>query len=381
MYYFDNAATTRVLPQAAEAAVDCMTQTYGNPSSLHRMGVQAEQVISRARRALAGVLGCREGEVYFTSGATESSNIALLGAAQAKRRAGNKILTTQIEHASVSHTMQELARRGFCIVEIPSRGGKYHAEDFLQAADEQTILVSCMYVNNETGLILPVNEIASGLKARFPNALMHVDAVQAFCKLPFRVGTLGADLVSVSAHKIHGPKGIGALYVKSGIKLPSHSFGGKHEKGLRPGTEAAPSIAAFGVAAAQMSERIEQNAALYQSLNHQLRGSLGSLPGIEFNSPADGAPHILSLSAVGVRSEIMLHFLESKGFCVSSGSACSKGAKSGVLPALGLSKAREDSAIRVSFSHENTAQQAALLCEAIEQGLRSILRAGSSNIR
>ncbi|MDE5853374.1 MAG: cysteine desulfurase [Oscillospiraceae bacterium] len=374
MYYFDNAATTKVLKEVADEARDCMLNLYGNPSSLHKLGLEAENKMTASRKTIADVFGCKEKEIIFTSGATESTNIAIFGAAKKGKRKGNKIITTEIEHASVKHCIDELENMGFCIVRIKSRDGRYYAEDIIDAVDEDTILVSVMHVNNENGLILPIEKIATGVKNKNNDVVVHVDGVQSFCKLPMDLSKSKIDLMSVSGHKINAPKGIGALYIRDGVKIPPHSFGGDHELGIRPGTEALPLIAAFASAAKINMTNMQKSIEHYKELKSHLLSRIKDNDEIKLNSKEDSVPYIVNISIEGIGSEIMLHFLESKGFCVSSGSACSKSKKSGVLPHMGYSRERELTAIRISFSTENSKEQLDMLIDAILQGQENIMK-------
>lgn len=374
MYYFDNASTTKVLKPAADAALKCMTENYGNPSSLHKMGVKAEEVLNSSRKLISNVFNCKDEEIIFTSCATESTNIAILGAANSKKRTGNKIVTTTIEHAATAQCINHLENKGFEIIKISPKNGKYYAEDIVNAIDDNTILISVIHVNNENGLILPIEEIAKQAKNKNPNILIHVDAVQSFCKIPINMNKVPVDLASVSGHKINTPKGIGALFMRKGVKIQRHSFGGLQENNIRPGTEALPSIAAFGVAAKINFENMNKSIEHYKLLKKHLLKRIKNNSEILLNSSDDCAPYIVNMSIKGIRSEIMLHFLEEKGFCVSSGSACSKSKKSGVLQNMGYSKKREDWAIRISFSTENTTNQIDMLIEAIESGQKSIIK-------
>lgn len=372
--YFDHAATTKVCPPAVEAAIEAMTTTYGNPSSLHHMGLEAENTVSHARRQMAKALGCTPDEVIFTSCATESNNIAIFGAAKTYRRRGNRIVTTTVEHPAVARPVEQLEQQGWEVVRISPKNGRITPEQVAEQVDRNTVLVSCMHVNNETGLILPVEEIARQVKRKNPDVLFHVDAVQSFCKLPFQVKKFPVDLLSISGHKIYAPKGVGALYKKKGIRLAPLLLGGGQEQGLRSGTESVPLIAALGAAAEFVSGRREAFYAHYQDLNKRLRQLLAQIPDVTVNSPAEGAPYTLNFSIKGIRSEIMLHFLEQRGISVSSGSACSKGAKSGVLAQLGCTPAQVDTAIRVSFGYENSLDDLELLAEAIGEGTRTLLK-------
>lgn len=372
--YLDNSATTRVCPQAAEKALQMMTACYGNPSSLHSLGAAAEQELNAARQKVARLLGCRPQEVIFTSGGTESNNLAVLGAAQAKIRAGRHIVTTAVEHASVAAACSELERQGWEVTRlVPDPGAALTAQQVAAACRPDTVLVSVMMVNNETGARFPVDRIVPAVRRAAPGALIHCDAVQAAGKLPLNAARLGLDLMTVSAHKIHGPKGSGALYIRKGARILPRSFGGGQENGLRPGTEALPLHAAFGAAAEALPPFAEQEA-LYGSLRRRLTDGLAGREGFVLNSPPDGVPYILNLSVLGVRSETLLHFLAERGVFVSSGSACSKGKKSPVLTALGFSGERIDSALRVSFTHTTTPDEVDRFLAALYEAASSLVR-------
>lgn len=372
--YLDNSATTRVCPQAAEKALQMMTACYGNPSSLHSLGAAAEQELNAARQKVARLLGCRPQEVIFTSGGTESNNLAVLGAAQAKIRAGRHIVTTAVEHASVAAACSELERQGWEVTRlVPDPGAALTAQQVAAACRPDTVLVSVMMVNNETGARFPVDRIIPAVRRAAPGALVHCDAVQAAGKLPLNAARLGLDLMTVSAHKIHGPKGSGALYIRKGARILPRSFGGGQENGLRPGTEALPLHAAFGAAAEALPPFAEQEA-LYDSLRRRLTDGLAGREGFVLNSPPDGVPYILNLSVLGVRSETLLHFLAERGVFVSSGSACSKGKKSPVLTALGFSGERIDSALRVSFTHTTTPNEVDRFLAALYEAASSLVR-------
>ncbi len=375
MVYLDNAATTKVRQEAVDAAVNAMEKQYGNPSSLHRFGLEAENIVTAARKIIAKTLGCTPAELFFTSGATESSNLAILGGTQAMHRRGNRVVTTTVEHPATGHPFDELEKQGLEVIRIsPRENGKFAPEDFVEAVNDQTILVSCMYVNNETGLILPIDEIGKKIKRKSPNLLFHVDAVQAFGKLPFQVGRMPVDMMSISGHKIYAPKGIGALYLKKGVRVLPRNLGGGQEKGLRSGTESVPMIAGFGTAIQAIAPSIRRNLSYYQELNHYLREQLQGISGIVWNSQPDDAPYICNFSVLGIRSEIMLHFLEQKEIYVSSGSACSKGAHSGVLSELGCSDQQVDSALRISFSYETTKQDLDCLIAGLQEGMATLAR-------
>lgn len=375
MVYLDNAATTKVRQEAVDAAVNAMEKQYGNPSSLHRFGLEAENIVTAARKIIAKTLGCTPAELFFTSGATESSNLAILGGTQAMHRRGNRVVTTTVEHPATGHPFDKLEKQGLEVIRIsPRENGKFAPEDFVEAVNDQTILVSCMYVNNETGLILPIEEIGKKIKRKSPNLLFHVDAVQAFGKLPFQVGRMPVDMMSISGHKIYAPKGIGAFYLKKGVRVLPRNLGGGQEKGLRSGTESVPMIAGFGAAIQAIAPSIRRNLSHYQELNHYLREQLQGISGIVWNSQPDDAPYICNFSVLGIRSEIMLHFLEQKEIYVSSGSACSKGAHSGVLSELGCSDQQVDSALRISFSYETTKQDLDCLIAGLQEGMATLAR-------
>ena len=372
--YFDNSATTRVCDEAAAKAVEMMTKNYGNPSSLHTMGFRAEQELRAAREAVAKQLDAKPEEIYFTSGGTESNNISLFGAAHARKKRGNRIVTTQIEHPSVLNAVKKLEQEGFEVVLLkPDKQGKINPEDVREAVTPETILVSMMAVNNEVGSILPLEAAADAIEEKKAPALLHIDAVQAFGKLPLRVRQLRADLMSVSAHKIHGPKGVGALFVRKGVHIEPLTYGGGQEKDMRPGTESMPLIAAFGAAVTALPDTEAELAAM-QELNKSLRAELAKLPDVTINSPDDALPYILNFSAGGVRAETMLHFLSDRGIYVSSGSACSKGRGSHVLKAMGLGRERIASALRLSFCRFNTKEETQKFAAALNDGLAAITK-------
>ncbi|MBS6936738.1 MAG: cysteine desulfurase [Clostridium sp.] len=374
--YYDNSATTRTREESAKLVYEMLTDCYGNPSSLHRRGFLAQQRLDKAREQTAATLGCQSGEIYFTSGGTEADNIAILGAARAQQRMGKKIVTTAIEHDAVLNTVKFLEGEGWEIVRLkPDREGKITAQQVLDAVDNQTALVSMMAVNNEVGSVLPVAQVSRLLRKEYPRVLLHCDAVQAWCKQPLRLGkALDVDFLSVSGHKIYAPKGCGALYVKKGSRLRPVSFGGGQEKNIRPGTEGIANLCAMGLSAQLLTAESAENHSRVTLIRDALLEGLTKLPDICINSPADATPYILNFSALGVRSEIMLHFLEEKGIYVSSGSACAKGGASHVLQAMGLERERADSAIRLSFGRYNTPEQVPLFLEALEEGLKRFRR-------
>lgn len=353
--YLDNSATTVTCAEAAKTALKMMTSVYGNPSSLHSKGFEASAELERARLTCAEILGCESEEVYFTSGGTESNNTAIFGAAKALRRRGNKIVTTALEHSSVIEAVRELEKEGFEAVYLePDKNGRVSPEAIKNAVDEKTVLVSIMYVNNEIGSVQPVETVRRIIDRAKSPALFHVDAVQAFGKIPVKPKKLGIDLLSASSHKIHGPKGAGILYVRKGARILPLHYGGEQEKKIRPGTEPVSLICAMAEAIRQLPD---MNGELHQirELNEYLREKLSSIENVHINSHRECLPYIINFSAEGIRSETMLHHLAQHGIYVSSGSACAKGKKSHVLAALGLSQSLADSALRVSFSRYNTA--------------------------
>ncbi len=371
--YLDNAATTKPCAEAVEAAVRAMTENYGNPSSLHRAGLDAQLAVDGARKIIADTIGADPACIYFTSGATESNNLALRGASAAYGRNRRKIVISAVEHASVEETAADLEKKGFEVVRVsPREDGRFYPADFVNVCGDDTCLISCMLVNNETGYILPVKETFSAVKRRFPHIITHCDCVQGYMKLPVRVSALNADLVSLSAHKIHGVKGVGAIFIKKGVRVVPVVTGGKQEKGIRSGTESVPLIAAFGAAAEKLSATLDERYKTAQSLKVHLLNAVSDIDCVEVNSPEDGSPYIINISVVGRRSEIMLHFLESKGIYVSSGSACSKGQQSGVLGQFGIRDKRADGALRISITAETTEAELDELAAVLREGIEKV---------
>ncbi len=352
MIYFDNAATTAVCEEAADAVNKGM-QCFGNPSSLHRLGLDAELMVSGARETIAQALGADPSEIYFTSGATESSNTAIFGSFRAHSKRKNKVIISAVEHPATANAALVLEEAGCEVVRIsPREDGRFYAEDFINAVDENTFLISVMMVNNETGYVLPVSEIFSGVKKKDRTVLTHCDCVQGFMKLPVKVKKLGADMISLSGHKIHAPKGIGALYLKKGVHLPSLLYGGGQESGFRSGTESVPLIAGFGAAVEKLSPTVNARYKKVGALRDHL--VLGCKEhGWIVNSQEDASPYVVSIAIKGLRSEVLLHYLEKKQIYVSSGSACSKGKKSTVLAQFGCASV-SDFTLRISFCADNT---------------------------
>ena len=372
--YLDNSATTPVSQKAAETAVKLMVETFGNPASVHNLGYEAERVVDTARAALAKALGAQKDEITFTSGGTEGNNLAVLGGAMALRRSGNKIITTAVEHPSVLEAVKELESRGFEAVYLPvDKQGVISLVDLEQTIDEKTVLISVMLVNNETGAVQPVSHIRDIVRRKNAPALIHTDCVQAFGKSPFTVKSLQVDLLTVSGHKIHAPKGVGALYIRKGVRVLPQTFGGGQENGLRSGTVATSQIAALGVAVAEMPD--SQTAAEQASvLKQQLLNGVTAIDGVQINSPQNGSPFITNLSVPGVPSEVMIRALEAADVYVSGGSACAKGARSHVLSAQGVSPKAIDSALRVSFSHHTTADEIQQFLAAFQNACRILHR-------
>ena len=344
--YLDNSATTAVSPEAAALALHIMTEEYGNPSSLHRRGFLAERAMTEARGQVAAVLHCRPEEIIFTAGGTESNNIALLGAARAMKRRGNRIVTTAVEHHSVLAICKALENEGFEVITVAP---------------------------DESGHITP-EAMAAACRRKSPNLIFHADCVQSFCRLPIDPVKWGIQLVSVSGHKIHAPKGTGALYIAKGTRLLPPLYGSGQEKGLRPGTENVPGIAAMGLAAQLMNDRCAENFAHFTALRQRMITNLSQSPAVCINSPADAAPYIVNCSVQGIRSEVMIHYLEQFGIYVSSGSACAKGERSHVLTAMGLSRDRIDSAVRVSMTDTTTPEEIDEFCRRLLEGEASLTK-------
>lgn len=389
--YLDNSATTRCTEAVRDIVVRTMMEDFGNPSSKHSKGVEAERYLREARSTIAGTLKVSEKEIYFTSGATESNNWALIGAAMANRRAGMHLITTAVEHAAVLMPMQYLKEQGFRVTYLPvDEKGRISLADLEEAICEDTILVSIMYVNNEIGTIEPVAEAAKLIKKKNSRILFHVDAVQAYGKMTIYPKRLGVDMLSVSAHKIHGPKGIGFLYVNEKVKLHPLILGGGQQKGMRSGTDNVPGAAGLAVAAAEAYAHLEESTVHLLELKKQMMDGLlelsqkiaenkkSPLPPVVIHSEEGekSAPHIVSAAFPGVRSEVLLHALEERGIYVSAGSACSSNKKlpvSTVLKELHLRPELLESTLRFSFSRYTTSEEIAYCLEALGE-LLPVLR-------
>ncbi len=372
--YLDNSATTKPCEQALKKAMQIASECYGNPSSLHFLGFEAKKELEKARKSVADFLGVNDGEIYFTSGGTASNMTAVLGSASAKRREGKKIITSKIEHPSVIKNFELLGEQGFKPVFLePDRNGKISLDDLYNAIDEDTILVSLMAVNNEVGSIQNFDKVKQIIKAKNSNALYHCDAVQAFGKIKINPAKAGIDLMSMSAHKIHGLKGSGALYVSKNVKIKPAIVGGGQESRLVSGTEAMPSICAFGEAVKNIGS-VEENLKKVEALRDGFLEKISALDYIFANSPKDALPYILNISVKGVPSQVMLNALSSEGICVSAGSACSKGHRSGVLSSMKLEAARIDSALRISLSKYTEEKEMDLLFDAVVRTANRIRR-------
>ncbi|WP_373245154.1 cysteine desulfurase family protein [Lacrimispora indolis] len=360
--YFDNSATTRVLDSVKDIVVKTMTEDYGNPAAKHRKGMEAEQYIREARKIIADSMKVQEKEILFTSGGSESNNMALIGTAWANQRAGKHIISTAIEHPSVYNPLGVLEELGFEVTILPvDHDGHISLKELEEAIRPDTILVSTMYVNNEVGAVEPVEEISRVIKAKNPSALYHVDAIQAYGKYVIRPKKQGIDLLSVSSHKIHGPKGVGFLYIRSGVKIKPLIYGGGQQAGMRSGTENVPGVAGFGAAVKEMYTDHAEKIQKLIGLKDYMTDRLGEIEGTVINSKKGeaSAPQIVSVSFEGVRSEVLLHALEDKGIYVSSGSACSSSHPgiSGTLKGIGVAQKLLDSTIRISFGIFNTKEE------------------------
>jgi len=381
--YLDNSATTKPYKEVIAETVKYMESHYGNPSSLHRMGITAEKALKEARKSAAASLGAKEEEIYFTSGGTEADNMAVFGAVQARKRRGNKIITSQIEHPAILESCRKLEESGFRVEYLPvDSNGMIDMQALESALDDQTILVTIMQVNNEVGSIQPISQIIE-LKNRIGSKLgteilLHTDAVQSLGKLPIEIS--GIDLLSVSGHKIHGPKGVGALYVRKGLNVLPYLFGGGQERGLRSGTENVPAIAGFGIAAdisrKNLTKRMESIKMLKMYLTEGIRRSI---PDIRFNSTEDGSSSILNVSFLGVRGEVLLHTLEQSEIYVSTGSACSSNKKgqSHVLKAMNRSDKEIEGAIRFSFCEFNTMEEMDYVLVQLKNSVQKYRKLGS----
>lgn len=378
--YLDNAATTRCSDRAANAVMSALKEDFGNPSSLHRRGMEAETIVKEARKAVAKTLKAKEKEILFTSGGTESNHLAIMGSVAANKRIGNKILTSAVEHPSVRNHMLFLKEQGFDVRFLPvDERGLLDLDALRREADEGTILLSLMHVNNEIGTVEPILEAGRILKEKNPKAIFHVDGIQSYGKLPIFPEREGVDLLSVSSHKIAGPKGVGVLYIREKTKLTPQILGGGQQWGFRSGTENVPGIAGTGCAAEDAFRGIEEKMKAASSLRELLIREIRSLPGVQINggeTAETASPYIVSVSIENVRSEVLLHALEEKGVYVSAGSACSsnKPAVSETLKAIGLKKELLGSTIRISFSHETREEEILYAADAMKEAINKLRR-------
>lgn len=372
-HYLDNSATTVTCKAAAEKALHMMTVEYGNPSSLHKKGLSAELELESAREVVANSLSVDAEEVYFTSGSTESNNTVLFGVANAKKRMGNKIVTTAIEHSSVLDACKKLESDGFEVVYLtPDKDGVVPFSAFEEAVDDKTILVAVMAVNNEVGSIMNIERIGKIVKRKNPDAHFHCDAVQAYGKMILKPKKWNVDTLSVSSHKVHGPKGVGALFVRKGVRVTPLLYGGQQQKKMRPGTECAPLIAGFSEAVKEFD--VAKNREFITELNNYLKSELSKLDGITINSSSAALPYVINISVQGIKSETMLHHLEQDEIYVSSSSACSKGKKSYVLSAMGIDDKLIDSSLRISFSKYNNKDDIDAFINSLNKGIQTLAK-------
>ena len=372
--YLDNSATTQPCKEAVEKMNYALRTYWGNPSSLHSKGIAASELLEEARNNIAKKLSCESDEIFFTSGGTESNNIAVFGAAYAQRRRGSRIITTSIEHSSVEESVKALENQGYDVVRLRvNERGVIDERQLYAATNPSVVLISMMYVNNEVGSIQPVEFAKRAVVHSVANALIHCDAVQAFGKVQLKPYNMGVDLMTVSSHKIHGPKGAGALFIKKGTKLVQHSFGGLQESKIRPGTEPLPAIAGFGAAAAAIPDYSE-SLKYVTDLRNYMVAKLRMIEGVRINSPENALPYITNISVEGIPSEVMLNYLSGLGICISSGSACSKGHKSRVLKAMNLSEDVINTALRISLSVFTTKEEIDYLIGGIASARKTMRR-------
>jgi cysteine desulfurase len=372
MIYFDNSATTQPCPEAVAAMTAALTECWGNPSSLHRLGVEAHRRVEAARLSVAKALGAEPDRVFFTAGGTEADNWAVFSTARRLGKRGKHIVTTQIEHHAVLNPVKELEARGFEATYLaPEPDGTVTLEALRAALRPDTILVSVMLVNNEVGSVQPIQSMAKLTHRLAPNAIFHTDAVQGFLKIPFRASTLEADLITVSSHKIHGPKGAGALWIRKGLSLPPFVYGGGQESGYRSGTEAVPNLLGFGAACEAALPTLREDLARETALKERIRVGLAAVDGVVLNG-AQAAPHIVSFAVPGVRSQGLINCLQDQGVCVSAGSACAKGHRSHVLEAMTLSPVVIDGSVRASLSRFTTEEEADKLVEAVAEAAKRL---------
>ena len=376
LHYLDNAATTMVDPAVADAISHALQSCWANPSSLYEPAVEVHEELSAARAKVAKSLGCQPKELYFTACGSESNNIAIQGAAIPRKSWGNKIVVSGFEHPSVQLPIRALRDRGFEVVEIlPERDGHLDLDRLSAAVDKNTVLACCMAVNNETGAMQDIAAFSSAVKARNPRCFVHVDAVQAWLRIPIRLSALPCvDSLSVSGHKVHAPKGIGALFLRENQRQNHRPpcLGGHQERGIRPGTENVPYAVGLGLAAEQGARTIPARNAAVRALNEQLRAGLAEIPGITLNSPSDAVPEVLNFSTNCVNSQTMIEYLSGRRIYVSGGSACDKGEPSHTLMAMGCLELAVRTAIRVSFCADNTPEDVNALLNGLRDGIQEL---------
>ncbi len=365
--YFDNSATTKPCSVAVNAAKKAIENCWGNPSSLHALGLEASDELRKARKQVSKLLGVNENSFYFTSSGTTANNTAIFGAYEKLKREGNRIVTTSIEHPSVLEPIKRLEAIGFEVIHLnPDKNGKINEEELFENINSNTILVSCMAVNNEVGSVLPVNRIRAAVKRAGAPAIIHSDCVQALSKIQVNPKTVDADIITVSGHKIHALKGVGGIYLKSKGIIKPYILGGSQEQGIHSGTEATPAIMSFGAAAEEALE-ITAHSEYVKTLKDRLVNGILDIPCVKINSPEDAIPYILNISILGLPSQPTVNFMSEKGICISAGSACKMGHRSPVLTAMGLSPETIDSAVRISLSRFNTEEEIDYLISAIKE--------------
>lgn len=373
--YLDNGATTKVLPEVSDVMLEMLTNCYGNPSSLHKKGFYAEQAVNVAHKTLCDALDCREDEFFFTNGGTHSNSLAVLGTARAYKRRGNKVIIGGGEHSSVINCGKQLEKEGFVVVYLPLLSdGTVDLQSLESQVDDSTILVSTMLVNSEVGSINNISSIVNIVKRKNLDTIVHSDCVQAFGKLPVTPNKWKVDLVSISAHKIHGPKGCGGLYRKKGVRSLPLTFGVGKENSLNPGTQNTAGICGFGVAAKTMIGDMKAHNEKFLQLSEYFLNVAKKREYLCINSPINHAPYIMSISVLGFRSEILIHYLEEEEIYVSSGSACSKGAKSHVLTAMGLGDKQIDGTLRISFSKDSTTEEVDALFNRLDTAVQVLAK-------
>lgn len=372
MIYFDNSATTPVCKEALDAAINAMQDCFGNPGSVHSKGVQAKIAVDTARKEIASMLGCDSTEVYFSHSGTLANNTAVFGSVEARKKQGNTIITSTVEHPSIARCMDELEAKGFNVIRLsPGTDGKISPAELAEKMTDNVILVSIMLVNNETGAVNEIKKLCSVAKKICPSVFFHTDAIQGFGKLPFKASSLGVDLLSVSGHKLHAPKGVGALYIRKGLNIRPFVHGGGQENGLFSGTEPVPAIAGFGAAVKAIGNPA-QNITEIATVRDRILQGIKTIDNCTVNSPDDALPYIINISVKGIPSQVLINFLSAKEIYVSAGSACKRGHRSEVLTALGLEPQIIDSAIRISLSRYSTVEEADSFIEAIKEARNTV---------